>query len=73
MREFLDTLAVFEPLEFVVEVAHPNFGGFEAMAAFNVGAVASTYAAKCRDTNPKNLYRVRRLVRGRWLMYEGTT
>lgn len=75
MREFLDSLKVYESLEFVVEVRdNPNLGGWEATAAFNVGTVAAGYAARCREANDHNLYRVRRRCSdGRWLTYEGTS
>lgn len=73
MRDFLETLKAYEPLEFVVEVSHGNFGGFEAMAAFNVGNVAAKYASDCGKNNPHNFYRVRRREGSRWLTYEGTS
>lgn len=74
MREFLETLAAYEPLEFVVEVLHsPNFGGWDAMAAFNVGTEACKYAHDCRMNNAGNAYRVRRREGSRWLTYEGTS
>ena len=70
-----ETLAVYEPLQFVVEVSEPGYraGSFEALAAFNVGTVARRYAADCRTAHPSYSYRVRAREGDRFLSYEGTS
>lgn len=71
-----ETLDAYEPLQFVVEVSNTNprqARCFEPIAAFNVGGAASSYAAKCREANPHNLYRIRVREDHDWCAYEGTS
>lgn len=62
-------------LNYIVE-CHDGMGGFEPIAAFNVGRVAARYAGDCRKSNPRNKYRVMMLAdtpRPAYVCYEGTS
>jgi hypothetical protein len=56
------------PLRWRVDFRARSIGGWETMAAFNVGSVALAYAAACRHANSSFAeYRVmQRDPRGQW-------
>lgn len=58
----------YSPLRYRVDFRSRSIGGWETMAAFNVGSVAKSYAAECRKTNSHFAeYRVmQRGPRGQW-------
>ena len=70
----------YDALRYIVETTERDGPTrWEAIAAFNVGSVATRYADDCRDSNgTRNLYRVmKRELDSRadesWRVYQGTS
>jgi hypothetical protein len=78
MPMLLTDAARYEGLPYVVETTERQGPTrWEAMAAFNVGRVATRYADDCRKANPGQLYRVMSREDGQrdtgWRVYQATS